>query len=78
MEIAGYTGIMLCGAFPMVWMLNRFLQKPMQKAGSWFGLSSAGTLCKLQAVSRRPPPVSFFSKPKDRAFRLNFRRKHAI
>ncbi|MBY6140954.1 ethanolamine utilization protein EutH [Leisingera daeponensis] len=49
LEIAGYIGIMLCGAFPMVWMLNRFLQKPMQKVGTWLGLSSAGTAGLLAA-----------------------------
>ncbi|MFB8343542.1 ethanolamine utilization protein EutH [Brucella cytisi] len=42
LEIAGYIGIMLCGAFPMVYLLNRYLAKPMEKAGSRLGLSSAG------------------------------------
>lgn len=49
LEIAGYIGIMLCGAFPMVWMLNHFLQRPMQWAGSRLGLSSAGTAGLLAA-----------------------------
>ncbi|MDP0926785.1 ethanolamine utilization protein EutH [Paracoccus onubensis] len=49
LEIAGYIGIMLCGAFPMVWMLNHFLQKPMQWVGARLGLSSAGTAGLLAA-----------------------------
>src|SRR5690606_20905430 len=49
LEIAGYIGIMLCGAFPMVWMLNHFLQKPMQWVGVRLGLSSAGTAGLLAA-----------------------------
>nr|WP_010393931.1 ethanolamine utilization protein EutH [Paracoccus sp. TRP] len=49
LEIAGYIGIMLSGAFPMVWMLNHFLQKPMQWAGARLGLSSAGTAGLLAA-----------------------------
>lgn len=43
LEIAGYIGIMLCGAFPMVWLMNRFLQVPMQWAGARMGLSPQGT-----------------------------------
>lgn len=49
LEIAGYIGIMLCGAFPMVYLLNRYLAKPMEKAGSRFGLSSAGAAGLLAA-----------------------------
>lgn len=49
LEIAGYIGIMLAGAFPMVWLLNHFLQAPMQKLGARLGLSSAGTTGLLAA-----------------------------
>ena len=49
LEIAGYIGIMLCGAFPMVWMLNHFLHRPMQWVGTKLGLSSAGTTGLLAA-----------------------------
>ncbi|VDC19815.1 ethanolamine utilization protein EutH [Pseudogemmobacter humi] len=49
LEIAGYIGIMLSGAFPMVWLMNRFLQKPMAAVGSWLGLSPAGTTGLLAA-----------------------------
>ncbi len=46
---AGYIGIMLSGAFPMVWLMNRFLQKPMAAVGSRLGLSPAGTTGLLAA-----------------------------
>ena len=49
LEIAGYIGIMLSGAFPMVWLMNRFLQKPMAAVGSRLGLSPAGTTGLLAA-----------------------------
>lgn len=49
LEIAGYIGIMLCGAFPMVWMMNRFLQAPMRWIGDRLGLSPAGTAGLLAA-----------------------------
>ncbi|AGT07412.1 ethanolamine utilization protein EutH [Paracoccus aminophilus] len=49
LEIAGYIGIMLSGAFPMVWLMNRFLQRPMQWVGGRLGLSSAGTAGLLAA-----------------------------
>lgn len=49
LEIAGYIGIMLCGAFPMVYLMNHFLQRPMQWVGARLGLSSAGTTGLLAA-----------------------------
>lgn len=51
LEIAGYIGIMLCGAFPMVWLMNRFLQRPMQRIGARLGLSPAGTAGLLAAAA---------------------------
>lgn len=51
LEIAGYIGIMLCGAFPMVYLMNRFLQRPMQWIGSRLGLSSEGTAGLLAAAA---------------------------
>ncbi|MHC5234351.1 ethanolamine utilization protein EutH [Brucella sp. LJL56] len=49
LEIAGYIGIMLCGAFPMVYLLNRYLANLMEKAGARLGLSSAGAAGLLAA-----------------------------
>lgn len=49
LEIAGYIGIMLAGAFPMVWLMNRFLEAPMRRVGDKLGLSPAGTTGLLAA-----------------------------
>lgn len=51
LEIAGYIGIMLCGAFPMVYLMNRFLQRPMQWVGQRLGLSPSGTAGLLAAAA---------------------------
>ncbi|MBR1480458.1 MAG: ethanolamine utilization protein EutH [Paludibacteraceae bacterium] len=47
LEISGYIGIMLCGAFPMVWLIKRYLAKPLDWLSRYVGLSadaSAGIL----------------------------------
>lgn len=49
LEVAGYIGIMLAGAFPMVWLMKRFLEAPMQRVGDRLGLSPAGTTGLLAA-----------------------------
>ena len=40
LEVAGAVGIMLCGAFPMVYLIKRFLAKPLSVVGRFVGLSS--------------------------------------
>lgn len=42
LEIAGYIGIMLAGAFPMVYLIKKYLAKPMEKFGQIFGMDSTG------------------------------------
>lgn len=49
LEVAGDIGIMLAGAFPMVWLMKRFLEAPMQRVGDRLGLSPAGTTGLLAA-----------------------------
>lgn len=39
LEVSGYIGIMLCGAFPMVYLLRKYLVKPLEFVGRNFGLS---------------------------------------
>jgi ethanolamine transporter len=65
LEIAGYVGLMLCGAFPMVHLLKRFLAKPIERVASRFGMSgvgaagvlaaSANILAMFRLVSEMPP-----------------------
>ncbi|MBV4540365.1 ethanolamine utilization protein EutH [Pseudomonas vlassakiae] len=49
LEIAGYIGIMLCGAFPMVHLIKRFLSKPIEAVASRFGMSAVGAAGVLAA-----------------------------
>lgn len=42
LEIAGYIGIMLAGAFPLVYALRQVLSGPLGKLGRRFGMSSEG------------------------------------
>lgn len=43
LEVSGAIGMMLCGAFPMVWLIKRFLSRPLGKLGKLVGLSSDAT-----------------------------------
>lgn len=43
LEIAGYIGIMLAGAFPMVYAIRKYCGGPLERLGSLIGLSSAGS-----------------------------------
>lgn len=65
LEIAGYVGIMLCGAFPMVYLIKHFLSRPIEKVASRLGLSpvgaagilaaSANILAMFRLVADMPP-----------------------
>lgn len=65
LEIAGYVGIMLCGAFPMVYLIKHFLSRPIEKVASRMGLSpmgaagilaaSANILAMFRLVADMPP-----------------------
>ena len=43
LETSGAIGIMLCGAFPMVYLIRKYLAKPLAKIGGAVGLSSDAT-----------------------------------
>ena len=49
LEVSGAIGMMLCGAFPMVWLIKRYLAKPLAKVGGLVGLSSDATAGLLAA-----------------------------
>ena len=49
LEVSGAIGMMLCGAFPMVYLIKRYLAKPLAKAGGAVGLSSDATAGLLAA-----------------------------
>lgn len=49
LETAGAIGMMLCGAFPMVYLIRKYLALPLAKLGKVFGLSSDATAGLLAA-----------------------------
>lgn len=51
LEIAGYIGIMLAGAFPMVYLITRYLAGPMQVFGDKVGLSPVGAAGLLATIA---------------------------
>ncbi|MDR1713434.1 MAG: ethanolamine utilization protein EutH [Coriobacteriales bacterium] len=51
LEVSGAIGIMLCGAFPMVYLIKRYLAKPLAAVGKIFGLSSDATTGILAAAA---------------------------
>lgn len=51
LEIAGYIGIMLAGAFPMVYLLTKYLAGPMEALGKRIGVEAAGAAGLLAACA---------------------------
>ena len=51
LETAGYIGIMLCGAFPMVYMIQTYLKRPLNALGRRIGLSADATTGILAATA---------------------------
>ncbi len=51
LEIAGYIGIMLSGAFPMVYLITRYLAGPMEVMGKRVGLSPVGAAGLLATIA---------------------------
>ncbi|MFT5706051.1 MAG: ethanolamine transporter [Oceanospirillaceae bacterium] len=51
LEIAGYIGIMLSGAFPMVYMIKKYLAGPMTFFGNRLGMDTVGAAGLLAAAA---------------------------
>ena len=51
LEVSGAVGIMLCGAFPMLYMIRHYLAKPLGAFGKFFGLSSDAVTGILAAAA---------------------------
>jgi ethanolamine transporter len=51
LEIAGYIGITLAGAFPMVYVIRTYLAKPLGVVGRRFGISAEGSAGILAAAA---------------------------
>ena len=65
LEVAGYVGIMLAGAFPMVYAIQKYMSRPLNAVGSKFGISqpgmagilggSANVLALFHLIKEMPP-----------------------
>jgi ethanolamine transporter len=51
LEVAGYIGIMLAGAFPMVYLIRKFLAKPVEAFGRRIGLDAIGAAGMLATIA---------------------------
>lgn len=74
LEVAGAIAMMLCGAFPMVWLIKRFLAKPLGAFGKVFGLSSDATAGLLAASANVLAALSMVKdlRAKDKVIVLSF------
>lgn len=51
LETAGYIGIMLAGAFPMVYLLRKYLGGPLERMGGKIGLGAVGSAGMLATIA---------------------------
>ncbi len=74
LEIAGYIGIMLSGAFPMVYLINKHMGRPMRWIGEKIGLEAKGaagllaSIANILAMFRLIPTM----RPKDKVINIAF------
>ena len=74
LEVSGAIGMMLCGAFPMVYLIRKYCAKPLAVIGRKFGLSSdaiAGLLAGSANVLALLGMVKFL-KAKDKVICIAF------
>lgn len=74
LETAGYIGIMLAGAFPMVYLLRKYAGKPLEAAGRKIGLSSAGSAGILATMANILAMFTLvrYMRPKDKVINISF------
>jgi ethanolamine transporter len=74
LEVAGYIGLMLSGAFPMVYLINKYLSKITGRLGALLGLEAAGaggilaTVANILAMFRLVREM----RPKDKVLNISF------
>lgn len=74
LEICGYIALMLSGAFPMVYCIQKYLSKPLAMVGSKLGLSAIGsagivaTTANPLALFRLIPDMS----PRDKVMTISY------
>jgi len=74
LEVSGAIGIMLAGAFPMVWLIKKYLAKPLAKVGHLVGLSADATAGILAAAANVLALLAIVKdlKPRDKVITLSF------
>ncbi|WP_313338385.1 ethanolamine utilization protein EutH [Stutzerimonas nitrititolerans] len=74
LETAGYIGIMLAGAFPMVYLLRKYLSGPLEALGSKVGLSAVGSAGMLATIANILAMFRLvrFMPPKDKVLNIAF------
>lgn len=74
LEIAGYIGIMLAGAFPMVYLITKYLAGPMEVLGARIGLQPQGAAGLLAAMANILAMFRLIGamRPKDKVLTIAF------
>jgi ethanolamine transporter len=74
LEVAGYIGMMLAGAFPMVYLIKKYLARPMEKLGRRLGLESAGAAGLLASTANILAMFRLVRemRPKDKVLNIAF------
>ena len=74
LEIAGYIGLMLAGAFPMVYLIRQHLKRPVEAVGRKIGLKNEGaagllaTSANILVMYRLVPDM----RPRDKVVNIAF------
>jgi ethanolamine transporter len=74
LETAGYIGIMLAGAFPMVYLLQKYAGRPLESIGRKFGLSKEGSAGLLATIANILAMFKLVRNmpPKDKVINISF------
>lgn len=74
LETAGYIGIMLAGAFPMVYLIRKYFSTPLEVVGSKFGMSAVGSAGLLATCANVLAMFSLvrYMPPKDKVVNISF------
>ncbi|MCA1021081.1 ethanolamine utilization protein EutH [Halobacillus litoralis] len=74
LETAGYIGIMLAGAFPMVYLLQKYAARPLEAIGKKMGLSSVGSAGLVATAANILAMFKLIREmpPKDKVINISF------
>lgn len=74
LETAGYIGIMLAGAFPMVYLIRKYFSTPLEAVGRKIGLSAVGSAGLLATIANILAMFTLVRSmpPKDKVINIAF------